>query len=285
MGICGSALDIEDSRSREIEAQLAHDGERGRRVVKLLLLGAGDAGKSTVFKQLRILYGHGFSPAERGAFAPIVRSNALSSIRLLVHNAQAQALQSALSAPARDAAAYVQSPPLGPDGLVFDAQLAGHVSTLWADPVIQRVHAARANRFQLLDSAAYFLSKASELGSEAYVPSVEDVLKSRLRTTGVTEEQYTIDGVPFCVVDVGGQRNERRKWIHAFEGTTAVVFVAALSEYDQCLAEDPSVNRLVESLDLFAELANSTYFETSALILLLNKKDIFECVRVHWEAP
>jgi hypothetical protein len=35
----------------------------------------------------------------------------------------------------------------------------------------------------------------------------------------------------------GGQRNERRKWIHCFENVTAVIFVAALSEYDQvCLS-------------------------------------------------
>lgn len=39
--------------------------------------------------------------------------------------------------------------------------------------------------------------------------------------------------VEFRMVDVGGQRNERRKWIHAFEGVTAVIFVAAISEYDQ----------------------------------------------------
>ena len=34
-------------------------------------------------------------------------------------------------------------------------------------------------------------------------------------------------------LDVGGQRNERRKWIHCFEGVTALIFVTAISEYDQ----------------------------------------------------
>ena len=33
--------------------------------------------------------------------------------------------------------------------------------------------------------------------------------------------------------DVGGQRNERRKWIHCFDNVTAVIFVTAISEYDQ----------------------------------------------------
>jgi len=38
--------------------------------------------------------------------------------------------------------------------------------------------------------------------------------------------------------DVGGQRSERKKWIHCFEGVTAIIFIVALSEYDLTLAED-----------------------------------------------
>lgn len=38
--------------------------------------------------------------------------------------------------------------------------------------------------------------------------------------------------------DVGGQRSERKKWIHCFEGVTAIIFCVALSEYDMLLAED-----------------------------------------------
>lgn len=40
------------------------------------------------------------------------------------------------------------------------------------------------------------------------------------------------------MIDVGGQRSERRKWIHCFENVTAVLFLVAISGYDQCLTED-----------------------------------------------
>jgi hypothetical protein len=50
--------------------------------------------------------------------------------------------------------------------------------------------------------------------------------------------------VVFKVVDVGGQRAERRKWMHCFDNVTALIFTAAISEYDQMLFEDRNKNRL-----------------------------------------
>lgn len=48
--------------------------------------------------------------------------------------------------------------------------------------------------------------------------------------------------------DVGGQRSERKKWIHCFEGVTAIIFCVALSGYDLVLAEDEEMNRMIESM-------------------------------------
>jgi len=74
---------------------------------------------------------------------------------------------------------------------------------------------------------------------------------------------------------VGGQRNERKKWIHCFENVTAVLFVGVLSEYDQVLYEDATVNRMVETLVLFEDACNSHWFKKTAIILFLNKRDLF----------
>eukprot|EP00455_Lapot_gusevi_P008767 TRINITY_DN1385_c0_g2_i1.p1 TRINITY_DN1385_c0_g2~~TRINITY_DN1385_c0_g2_i1.p1 ORF type:complete len:158 (+),score=63.37 TRINITY_DN1385_c0_g2_i1:52-525(+) len=75
--------------------------------------------------------------------------------------------------------------------------------------------------------------------------------------------------------DVGGQRNERKKWIHCFENVTAVIFVAAMSEYDQVLFEDENTNRMIEALNLFDEICNSRWFRDTSMILFLNKRDLF----------
>jgi len=78
------------------------------------------------------------------------------------------------------------------------------------------------------------------------------------------------------MIDVGGQRTERRKWVHCFESVTAVIFCTSLSEYDQTLREDSSVNRMKESLLLFDEICNSQWFRNIAMILFLNKIDLFQ---------
>ena len=76
--------------------------------------------------------------------------------------------------------------------------------------------------------------------------------------------------------DVGGQRSERKKWIHCFDNVTAVLFVISLSEYDQVLFEDRSTNRMQESLTLFASIINNIHFKRKPFIVFFNKRDLFE---------
>ena len=63
--------------------------------------------------------------------------------------------------------------------------------------------------------------------------------------------------------------------IHCFENVTAVLFVAAISEYDQVLYEDENTNRITEALNLFEEISNSRWFRETSMILFLNKRDLF----------
>jgi guanine nucleotide-binding protein G(i) subunit alpha len=76
--------------------------------------------------------------------------------------------------------------------------------------------------------------------------------------------------------DVGGQRSERKKWIHCFEAVTSIIFCVALSEYDQVLLEESGQNRMNESLVLFESVVNSRWFLRTSIILFLNKIDLFK---------
>jgi GTPase SAR1 family protein len=84
-----------------------------------------------------------------------------------------------------------------------------------------------------------------------------------------------IESIEFEVYDVGGQRSERKKWVNCFENVDAVIFVAALSEYDQTLAEAKRHNRMMEALNLFESVVKNANFADTSIMLFLNKKDIF----------
>lgn len=149
------------------------------------------------------------------------------------------------------------------------------VAKMWSHPTMKEVFSHRSE-FQLNDSAEFYFENIARLAADDYLPTVDDVLRSRVRTTGIVQSEFQINGLNFCMFDVGGQRNERRKWIHCFDNVDCVVFVASLSEFDQHLYEDETKNRLEEALELFAQISNSKWFASTALILFLNKKDLFE---------
>ncbi|XP_008591618.1 PREDICTED: guanine nucleotide-binding protein subunit alpha-14-like [Galeopterus variegatus] len=110
----------------------------------------------------------------------------------------------------------------------------------------------------------------------SFVPTQQDVLRVRVPTTGIIEYPFDLENIIFRMVDVGGQRSERRKWIHCFESVTSIIFLVALSEYDQVLAECDNENRMEESKALFKTIITYPWFLNSSVILFLNKKDLLE---------
>jgi len=276
--LCGSSENLspaeaesrrrEKDRNKQLELAMAQDLAQDKQVNKLLLLGAGESGKSTLFKQMITIYGKGFPEQERLSYVPIITNNIITAMKTLCK-------QSATYGHVSDA--NVQSRNLldelkGDEEITSD--LGRHITALWKDGGIQATYAARA-KYQLTDSAAYFFEKVKEVAANDYVPSQQDVLRSRVRTTGIVENEFEIDHNKFKMFDVGGQRNERKKWIHCFENVTAVLFVAAISEYDQVLYEDENTNRITEALNLFEEICNSRWFHDTSMILFLNKRDLF----------
>ena len=98
-----------------------------------------------------------------------------------------------------------------------------------------------------------YYTNIDRLFSRDYLPNDQDVLHSRLRTTGITETLFELGQLTYHMFDVGGQRSERKKWVHCFEGVQCLLFVAALSGYDQCLVED----KAAVSLNQLSRLATS----------------------------
>ena len=87
-------------------------------------------------------------------------------------------------------------------------------------------------------SPSSFCDDLERIWDHHYVPTDQDLLRSRLRTTGITETIFDLGQLTYRMFDVGGQRSERKKWIHCFENVNCLLFLVAISGYDQCLVED-----------------------------------------------
>ena len=127
--------------------------------------------------------------------------------------------------------------------MVLDVPMATEIHSLWKDPAIQKAYASRS-KFQLPDSASHVLENALRIAAIDYVPATDDILRCRARTTGIHEILFKVQAFHFRMVDVGGQRSERKKWVHCFQDVTAILFVVAMNSYDMRLYEGEPLLRL-----------------------------------------
>jgi len=267
---CGSSTE-NDKRSQDINVELRKERKRMAREVKLLLLGAGESGKSTIAKQMKIIYLSGFTEEELLTYKPVLQSNALEAIKLLViacrdFEYELEEEHKKMAEPFYNINTIETS---------LTNELRDLIKDLWKDPAVKKAHKRRAE-FQLHDSSEYIISNIDRISDPDFVPIADDVLRCRARTTGIHETEFTVGKLDFRMVDVGGQRSERKKWVHCFQDVTAIIFVVAMNEYDMKLYEDENVNRMHEAIQLFDEICNSKWFQNTSMILFLNKKDLFE---------
>lgn len=228
--------------NKEIDREIARDNKESRREIKLLLLGTGESGKSTFIKQMRIIHGDGYSKSDRQKFIVLVHRNIYTAIQALVEAMETLNIQYITSDLRESSKDLFQ---VNPDTAVSISHTHSQlIQSLWADAGLQKCY-ERRREFQLSDSAKYYLDDLQRICADGYLPTTQDVLRVRVPTTGINEYLFTINKVVFRMVDVGGQRSERRKWIHCFEHVTSVMFLVALSEYDQTLVESDEVSEWI----------------------------------------
>eukprot|EP00005_Dracoamoeba_jomungandri_P003252 CAMPEP_0174252840 /NCGR_PEP_ID=MMETSP0439-20130205/2207_1 /TAXON_ID=0 /ORGANISM="Stereomyxa ramosa, Strain Chinc5" /LENGTH=359 /DNA_ID=CAMNT_0015333489 /DNA_START=17 /DNA_END=1096 /DNA_ORIENTATION=- len=272
------------ARSKKIDRDLAKEKKKLENQIVLLLLGAGESGKSTIAKQMKFLHLSGYTDDERREWKKVVHTNVLASTVALIQGAESLGIPLQNTKAADEILEYCQDVTeelidnscLNQDEmfLSLDEEKAQTIKAVWADAGIQAAFRKRS-QFQLDDSASYFITSCERLASDDYLPSDEDLLRARLRTTAVTETVWDLEGLHFRMVDVGGQRGERSKWLCYFDDVTAVLFTVGISAYDQVIREDNRTNRLIEALNLFDSVCHSEYLSGRPFILFLNKKDLF----------
>ncbi|KAH9014754.1 G-protein alpha subunit [Lactarius pseudohatsudake] len=278
MGNCTSDIQEAEERARSdlIDHQIEKDSKKYKQEYKILLLGSCESGKSTVAKQMKIIHQNGYTPEELLAFRPLIWKNLHESAHGVV-KALAKFNLHPINPTNKANCEHILTYQLTTEDphFFFSPDIAQAIQDLWADEIIPALM-NYSSKFYLMDSATYFFTEANRIAASNYLPSTEDVLRARAKTTAITETRFPMGQLSIRMVDVGGQRLQRKKWIHNFESVTSIIFCTALSEYNQVLLEERNQNRMAESLALFESVVNSRWFLHTSIILFLNKIDIFK---------
>lgn len=231
---------------------------------KILIVGASESGKSTLFKRLCSLP---FSAENKKYYGDMIRKNVIQAVKVLVEAAKTR-LYSTLPDNARSIAfiANLDEENFSPSAVLL------HLSATLADPGIHKTLLDRS-ALQITDCCVeVFFPKIDEIFSENYSPSDSDILASRVKTTGIIESM-TSEG--WTVFDVGGSKMEQKKWVHLYEHVTCVIFTVNLAGYDCNFTEDSKSNCMAESMALWESVATHAAFTNTFFVLLFTYDNVF----------
>lgn len=212
----------------EVEKMMQEAREAEKRRFKILLLGAGESGKSTVVKQIKNIHNVVDESNNKLQYVTTLKKNVIEAIQTLI-NASKTLNIPIESTQAQEAAAKLLT--LDQEAQVNET-LAPLVHSVWKDAGIQKTYDRRSEYWNM-DATPYYLDEVFRIADDNFEPNEEDQLMARVRTTGIVVSEIIEEPYRFEVVDVGGQRSERRKWIHCFDDVKAIIFLASLSGYNQ----------------------------------------------------
>jgi GTPase SAR1 family protein len=240
---------------------------------KLLVLGAGEAGKTTLVNQLITIFNHGItSAAVRDRAKVALRINVFMTVHTLIRKAEETGCIDSMTDAERALANQLKGHDPSVNG--YSMKDAQDVDKLWKSKAMQEVWANRRN-FWLLSNGDFYLENCVRFADKPgnpYVPTNKDMAKSRKKTTGVNVSSFfekaskwgdtfsdpklnpgDVLQLKWDVVDVGGQRSERRKWMAYFDNVQAVFFVLNLNGYQEVCYEDETKLKIHESMELFRD--------------------------------
>ncbi|KXJ18400.1 guanine nucleotide-binding protein G(i) subunit alpha-2 [Exaiptasia diaphana] len=273
-----SELKAAYKRSQHIDALLDKEREERQQEIQILTLGSGGSGKSTFIKQLKIVYDNGYNDEERQEFRSVIYRNIYENVCKITRGLEKIGLHfddENVKSFAEGCVAQDDSNCDNNNAVFSPVNKADVLEAFWKESCVQECYKKRS-LFHIDETSKYFFTDINRLAKEDYVPEALDILRVRDRTQGVVERNIKVNDYKYRVIDVEGQKSQRKKWIHFFDGVTAVVFFASLSSYDEVLEEDEAVNAMRDNLDLFEEISNCEYLSGTQFILFLNKQDLFK---------
>ena len=254
-------------RSQEIDAELKLQQKKQNSFIKIVLLGSGNSGKSTILKQMRILHGAPFSHQERVHFKSLILQNIIDSIQLVIANMSA--LNISLSS--NSITFYMNQVSSFKFTDCIPLYIVNAIQVLWHDQGIQTC-VSTGNKFKFQETSKYYLDHLKNYIDPEYIVSDLDILNVRAPTTSITSTTFKIDGLCYNIFDMGGQKSLRVYWAAHFDDLDAILYVASLDCYNRIENDE---NQMTDSINLFKLLCDNSLLKSCNVILFLNKVDLF----------
>jgi len=245
---------------------------------KILLLGTGNSGKSTFCKQLTKSFG-GSNPHCQSTNEEVVmslRDNTLTGIQKLLRDCTARAAKDSKDWPPeklKDALVHLTE--VTPQ--TMDSQTAEAVQEVFSDPYVSEILEKYGDQMALpggTDGLKFFVERIDKYVDPSYTHTQDDLLRNRIKTTGIVESKFICGGIEFIICDVAGQRSERRKWIHCFNSVSAVIYLTSVNEYDIGIEEATNQNSFTDSIQQWKVISDLQCFKTTPFIVFFNKFDL-----------
>jgi GTPase SAR1 family protein len=231
MGCSPSTQSVQPKDMNAADVLLKEAEENERFNMKVLMLGAGESGKSTVVKQIQLIGNVHESTSDRMKYRSALRRNIIEAIQVLLQASETLKIPIADEKLAQGAK-EIMSLDNTNSNIEFSTELATLIDALWKTSEIQQVY-ERRDEYWLMDATPYYLTEVFRIAASDFDATEEDIIMARVRTTGIVVTEVIEKPYKYQIVDVGGQRSERRKWIHCFDDVKAIIYLASLSGYNQ----------------------------------------------------
>jgi len=193
-------------QNANVDAQLEEERRKAALDFKVLVLGAGESGKSTVIKQLRNVYlgKNAISRSEIESYKAVLHTNTVQAMKLLIRACET------LDIPLGDNEEKTQQILALEDNSLLTPESALLIKDLWDSTPMQSAF-ARKSEIYFPDAGPYYFDNAYRFTESDFLPSEEDIVMARVRTTGMVMTEFDVTPIHWRIVDVGGQRSERKK--------------------------------------------------------------------------
>eukprot|EP01080_Neovahlkampfia_damariscottae_P004624 gene4624-8197_t len=247
-----------------------------------LLLGAGESGKYTMYKQLKkLLKGSEYSTEEKQLYRSIIQENIYKITYKFLRWCKKQNLDIGKLGEGKIANMDSETI-LNLEYYTLYPEFVKELFEIWENEIFLDLFLTYQNEIDVFEGMNFFKDNLKRIMNLNYIPTFHDILCSRIKTTGLVDSEYHVRNEIIKIILTGGQRCERQKWQYVVDDANMAINLVNLCHYHRRCYEDDHTNRLVEDLNVYQQVVN-LYKDTEVPIaLLFNKADFLpECLEKH----